>query len=155
MSRMVADRPDFVFTTATRPYTDAPGDFVPDNYLGIWDRFEDAGIPVLALRDTPWMFRDGVLFSPPDCLAAGGDADSCGLPRSEALNDRNPALDYVDRYPGLHLLDLSDAVCSAEVCRAVEGNVLVYHDEHHLSATYVRSMTDELERQLSSATGWF
>jgi peptidoglycan/LPS O-acetylase OafA/YrhL len=155
MSRMVADRPDFVFTTATRPYTDAPGDFVPGNYLGIWDRFEDAGIPVLALRDTPWMFRDGVLFSPPDCLAAGGDADSCGLPRSEALNDRNPALDYVDRYPGLQLLDLSDAVCSAEVCRAVEGNVLVYHDEHHLSATYVRSMTDELERQLSSATGWF
>lgn len=155
MSRMIADRPDFVFTTTTRPYTDAPGDFVPDNYLGIWDRFADNNIAILGLRDTPWMFRDGALFSPPDCLAAGGDADSCGLPRSDALNERNPTLDYADRYPQLTLLDLSDAVCSAEVCRAVEGNVLVYHDEHHLSATYVRSMADELERQLSAATAWF
>lgn len=155
MDSMIADRPDFVFTTTTRPYTDAPGDFVPDNYLGIWDRFAEHQIAILGLRDTPWMFRDGALFSPPDCLASGGDPDSCGLPRSEALNDRNPALDYDDRYPLLTLLDLSDAVCSAEVCRAVEGNVLVYHDEHHLSATYVRSMTDELARQLSAATGWW
>jgi peptidoglycan/LPS O-acetylase OafA/YrhL len=155
MDRMIADRPDFVFTTTTRPYTDAPGDFVPDNYLGIWDRFADSEIPILGLRDTPWMFRDGALFSPPDCLADGGDADSCGLPRADALNERNPTLDYVDRYPLLTLLDLSDAVCSSEVCRAVEGNVLVYHDEHHLSATYVRSMAEELARQLAAATAWF
>lgn len=155
MDRMIADRPDFVFTTTTRPYTDAPGDFVPDNYLGIWDRFADNEIPILGLRDTPWMFRDGALFSPPDCLASGGDADSCGLPRADALSERNPTLDYADRYPLLTLLDLSDAVCSSEVCRAVEGNVLVYHDEHHLSATYVRSMADELARQLSAATAWF
>ncbi|MDF2825265.1 MAG: oatA 6, partial [Mycobacterium sp.] len=107
MFGLIADRPDFVFTTTTRPYTDAPGDFVPDNYLGIWDRFAENNIAVLGLRDTPWMFRDGALFSPPDCLASGGDADSCGLPRSEALNDRNPALEYDDRYPLLTLLDLS------------------------------------------------
>lgn len=155
MAGLIADRPDYVFTTTTRPYTDAPGDFVPDNYLGIWDRFDDNNISVLGLRDTPWMFRDGALFSPPDCLASGGDADSCGLPRSDALNERNPALDYDDRYPLLTLLDLSDAVCSPDMCRAVEGNVLVYHDEHHLSATYVRSMIDELARQLAAATGWW
>lgn len=155
MTGLIAQRPDFVFTTTTRPFTDAPGDFVPDNYLGIWDRFADNNIAVLGIRDTPWMFRDGALFSPPDCLAGGGDPDACGLPRSEALNEQNPALDYADRYPLLTMLDLSDAVCSSEVCRAVEGNVLIYHDEHHLSATYVRSLKDELARQLSAATTWW
>ncbi|MGB3481376.1 MAG: acyltransferase family protein [Mycobacterium sp.] len=155
MDQLIADQPDFVFTTTTRPYTDAPGDFVPDNYLGIWDRLVDNNIAILGVRDTPWMFRDGVLFSPVDCLADGGDADDCGLSRSEALDDLNPTLDYADRYPLLNLLDFSDAVCSAEVCRAVEGNVLVYKDEHHLSPTYVRSMAPELSRQLSAATGWW
>ncbi|WP_232375080.1 acyltransferase family protein [Mycolicibacterium mengxianglii] len=155
INRLIADRPDFVFTTTTRPYTDGPGDFVPGNYLGIWDRLAENGIAILGLRDTPWMFRDGVLFSPPDCIAGGGDADSCGLPRSEALSESNPTFDYAGRYPLMSLLDLSDAICSAETCRAVEGNVLVYHDEHHLSATYVRSLADELARQLSDATGWW
>ena len=45
-------------------------------------------------------------------------------------------------------LDMSDAVCRPDICPAVEGNVLVYHDAHHLSATYMRTMTNELGRQV-------
>jgi hypothetical protein len=52
-------------------------------------------------------------------------------------------------------LDMSDAVCRADICPAVEGNVLVYHDAHHISATYMRTMTNELGRQLGPATGWW
>ena len=40
-------------------------------------------------------------------------------------------------------------------CRAIEGNVLLYHDAHHLSATYMRTMTPELGRQMGAATGWW
>lgn len=152
---LIADAPDYVFTTTTRPHIDAPGDFVPDNYLGIWDELAANGIPILGIRDTPWMFSNGTLFSPADCLAGGGDAENCGLPRSEALAERNPTLEYLSRYPSLAALDLSDALCRTDVCRAVEGNVLVYHDSHHLSATYVRSLADELARQLSAATVWW
>lgn len=155
MAQLIADKPDYVFMTTTRPYTDKPGDFVPDNYLGIWDELGSNGISILGVRDTPWMFRDGMLFSPLDCLADGGEPDTCGLPRSEALADDNPTLEYLDRYPMLLPLDLSDAVCAPDVCRAVEGNVTVYNDEHHLSATYVRTLVDELGRQVSEATGWW
>jgi len=52
-------------------------------------------------------------------------------------------------------LDMSDAVCRPDICRAVEGNVLLYHDSHHLSATYMRTMTAELGRQVGAATGWW
>jgi hypothetical protein len=31
----------------------------------------------------------------------------------------------------------------------------VYHDSNHLSTTYVRTLVDELSRQLSAATGWW
>jgi peptidoglycan/LPS O-acetylase OafA/YrhL len=155
MDSLVADRPDFVFTTTTRPLPDAPGDFVPDNYLGIWDTLAANDIAILGMRDTPWMYQDGMVFSPVDCLANGGDAESCGLPRSEVLADYNPTLDYLGRYPGIAPLDLSDAVCGPDFCRAAEGNVLVYHDAHHLTSTYVRTLTDELARQLADATGWW
>lgn len=155
LAQIVADRPDFVFFTTTRPVLDGPGDYVPDHYLGIWDELSANGIPMLGIRDTPWMLREGRFFSPVDCLAAGDDADTCGLAREEALQDRNPTLDHAADYPMMHLLDLSDAVCRPNICRAAEGNVLIYHDAHHLSGTYVRSLTGELGRQLADATGWW
>nr|WP_082949768.1 acyltransferase family protein [Mycobacterium sp. ACS4331] len=155
LARIIADRPDYVFFTSTRPILNGPGDYVPDYYLGIWDELSDNGIPILGMRDTPWMVRDGMFFSPVDCLSAGGDAQSCGLARHEALAPRNPTLKHLPNYPTMTALDLSDAVCRPDVCRAVEGNVLVYHDAHHLSATYVRTLADELGRQLAEATSWW
>ncbi|SRX81907.1 hypothetical protein MPP7335_03663 [Mycolicibacterium parafortuitum] len=155
MPMILADKPDFVFTTSTRPWNIKDGDVMPSQYLGIWKQFSDAGIPVLAMRDTPWMVRDGEPFFPSDCLASGGDAVSCGIERSKVLSDRNPTLDYLARFPLLKPLDMSDAVCRQDYCRAVEGNVLMYHDAHHISSTYMRTMTNELGRQLGLATGWW
>lgn len=155
MDKLVADHPDFVFTTATRPWNIKPGDVMPGTYIGIWKKLSDHHIPILGVRDTPWLVRDGDPFQPADCLASGGDAESCGIKRSEVLVDRNPTLDFVARFPLLKPLDLSDAVCDKEICRAIEGNVLVYHDSHHLSATYMRTMTGELGRQMGTATGWW
>ncbi|OBH19869.1 acetyltransferase [Mycolicibacter sinensis] len=155
MDKLIADRPDFVFTTATRPWNIKPGDVMPGTYIGIWKRLSENNIPILGVRDTPWLVRDGEPFQPADCLASGGDAVSCGIKRSEVLVDRNPTLDFVERFPLLKPLDLSDAVCDVDICRAVEGNVLIYHDSHHLSATYMRTMAGELGRQMGAATGWW
>lgn len=155
MAKLIADHPDFVFTTSTRPWNIKPGDVMPGTYIGIWQTLSDNRIPILAMRDTPWMVRNGKPFLPADCLAKGGNAVSCGIKRSQVLADRNQTLDFVARFPLLRVLDLSDAVCGPDICRAVEGNVLIYHDAHHLSATYMRTMTPELGRQLSAATGWW
>jgi peptidoglycan/LPS O-acetylase OafA/YrhL len=155
MAKLIKDRPDFVFTTSTRPWNIKPGDTMPGTYIGIWKQFDDNKIPVLAIRDTPWLVRDGKPFQPADCLAKGGDAVSCGIKRSQVLSERNQTLDYTSRFPLLKALDLSDAVCRKDFCRAIEGNVLVYHDAHHLSATYMRTMTPELGRQMGAATGWW
>jgi peptidoglycan/LPS O-acetylase OafA/YrhL len=155
MPRLLADHPDYVFTTSTRPWNVKDGDVMPSFYLGIWQAFQNAGIPVLAMRDTPWLVKNGEPFFPSDCLADGGDAISCGIKRSTVLSDHNPTLDYLAQFPLLKPLDMSNAVCRQDYCRAVEGNVLLYHDSHHISATYMRTMTNELGRQMAAATGWW
>jgi len=156
MDKLVADHPDYVFTTSTRPWNIKPGDVMPGFYIGIWKRFADNNIPVLAMRDTPWLVdSDGKPAIAADCLADGGNAISCGQQRSELLAPRNPTLDFVARFPNLKPLDLSDAVCRKDICRAVEGNVLIYRDSHHFTATYMRTLTPELGRQIGAATGWW
>jgi peptidoglycan/LPS O-acetylase OafA/YrhL len=155
MPRLIADHPNYVFTTSTRPWNIKDGDVMPGFYIGIWQELSDAGIPILAMRDTPWLVKDGKPFFPADCLADGGDAISCGIKRSAVLSDHNPTLDFVAQFPMLKPLDMSNAVCRQDYCRAVEGNVLLYHDSHHISATYMRTMTAELGRQIDTATGWW
>jgi peptidoglycan/LPS O-acetylase OafA/YrhL len=155
MAKVLADHPDYVFTTSTRPWNIKPGDVMPGTYIGIWQTFSDNNIPILAMRDTPWLVKDHQPFNPGDCLAKGGTAVSCGIRRADVLADHNPTLDFVGQFPLLKPLDMSDAVCRPDICRAVEGNVLVYHDAHHLSATYMRTLTNELGRQIAEATGWW
>jgi peptidoglycan/LPS O-acetylase OafA/YrhL len=155
MKRIVADRPDYVFTTATRPWNIKAGDVMPGTYVGIWQTLSDANIPILAMRDTPWLVRKGKPFFPADCLANGGNDISCGIRRSDVLARENPTLAWVPKFPLLKPLDMSDAVCRKDVCRAVEGNVLLYHDSHHISKTYMRTMADELARQIGAATHWW
>ncbi len=55
MAKLLADHPDYVFTTSTRPWNIKPGDVMPGIYIGIWKTFADNNIPVLAMRDTPWL----------------------------------------------------------------------------------------------------
>lgn len=155
MERLIADHPDYVFTTSTRPWNIKPGDVMPSTYIGIWQTLSDNNIPILAMRDTPWLVKNGQPFRPADCLAKGGDAVSCGINRSDVLSEHNQTLDFVQQFPLLKPLDMSDAVCRPDYCRAVEGNVLIYHDAHHLSATYMRTMIPELGRQMGAATGWW
>lgn len=155
MAKLVSDRPDYVFTTSTRPWNIKPGDVMPATYTGIWQTFSDNNIPVLAVRDTPWLVKDGQPFNPADCLAKAGNSTSCGIKRSELLSDRNGTLDFVGQFPLLKPLDLSDAICRPDLCRAVEGNVLIYRDPHHLTATYMRTLAPELGRQIAAITGWW
>lgn len=155
MDQLVSDHPDYVFTTSTRPWNIKPGDVMPSGYKGIWQKLSDNNIPILAMRDNPWFVQNGRPFQPADCLAKGGNAVSCAMDRADALADRNPTLDFVEEFSLLKPLDMTDALCRPEMCRAVEGNVLVYHDAHHVTATYMRSMAPELGRQIAAATGWW
>lgn len=155
MAKLVTDRPDYVFTTSTRPWNIKPGDVMPATYIGIWQTLSENNIPILAVRDTPWLVKNGKPFNPADCLAKSGNSESCGIKRSDVLSEHNTTLDFVAQFPLLKPIDMSDAICRPDFCRAVEGNVLIYRDAHHLTPTYVRTMAPELGRQIAAITGWW
>ncbi len=154
IDRVIADKPDAVLTNSTRPRDYEPGDWVPPDYVPIFDRFLDAGVPVLGMRDTPWPKNAKGTIDTPICLADGGDAESCGSRRSAVLSPEDPAAELAATRPDFHPLDMSDGICDAERCPAIVGNITVYKDPHHLSATYVRSLTDELGRQMEAQLPW-
>ncbi|RVW09055.1 acyltransferase [Prescottella agglutinans] len=149
-------RPDFVFSTSTRPTPEGPGDYTPDTYVALWQELAGRDMDVIALRDTPWLESDGVQYRAADCLARrGGTAESCGIDRADVLSAMDPAQAAAADLPTVRLLDLSDAVCRTDRCRVIEGNVLIYRDSNHLTATYVRTLTPELDRLLGPATDWW
>lgn len=157
LAALELDPPDYLFTTSTRTKDEGegPGDFTPFWYVDLWRTLDEYGIPVVAIRDNPWLFRDDVPYRAADCLANGGSSDSCGVARDEALDHVDPAIEASMFLPNVSLIDLSDALCRPTVCRVVEGNMLIYRDENHLTTTYVRSLTPDLEQQLGAATGWW
>ncbi|MEV0247207.1 acyltransferase family protein [Nocardia sp. NPDC050712] len=154
LDRLGEQRPDWVFLTATRPRPDR-GDGVPPEYLDVWTELSNRDLNVLAVRDTPWPRRDGVGYRAIDCLAHRGNAFSCGIDRATALDPENPALAPASAYPNVYPFDLTDALCRPDRCLAAEGNVLVYRDEHHVSASYARTLAPGLGREIGAITQWW
>ncbi|MFF3227200.1 acyltransferase family protein [Nocardia suismassiliense] len=147
-------RPEWVFTTGTRPRWD-DGDHVPPEFIDVWTALGDRGLNVLAIRDVPWLRRGEVHYRAVDCLAHRGSSFSCGIDRATALDPDNPADLPASRYPNVFPLDLSDAICRPDRCLVAEGNVLIYRDEHHLTASYARSLAPELGRRIGEITQWW
>ncbi|MFD9547327.1 acyltransferase family protein [Nocardia salmonicida] len=154
LNRLDADRPDWVFTTGTRP-RDEGGDETPADYLAVWTALSDRGLNVVAIRDTPWLRRGTVRYKATDCLAGGGNRRSCGMRREDALDAINPGLQPASAFPSVFPIDLTDAVCEPTLCAVAEGNILIYHDEHHLTASYSRSLAGPLGRELQPILGWW
>ncbi|MFI5779746.1 acyltransferase family protein [Nocardia sp. NPDC051570] len=149
-----AERPDWVFTTGTRP-ADEGGDETPDDYLDVWSALSQRGLNVVAVRDTPWLRRNGIRYRAIDCLADGGTPAGCGMRRADALAPVDPAAARAGAFPNVFPIDVTDAFCDRDVCPVVIGNVLVYHDEHHLTSSYSRTLAPELERRLRPILRWW
>ncbi|WP_405180027.1 acyltransferase [Nocardia sp. NBC_01377] len=155
LDRLAETRPEWVFAPGTRYRMHADGDEVPPEFLDIWTALSDRGLRVLAIRDTPRLRRDGIMYRAIDCLAHRGTAFSCGVERTTALDPQNPAEQPASAYPNVFPFDLSDSICRPDRCQVVEGNILIYRDEHHLTASYSRSLAPELGRQLGALTQWW
>lgn len=157
MTRLAQDKPDVIFTNSTRP-TEAedkrPGDYVPHDYVEVFDEFEERGQKVIAMRDTPWTHLENS-WNPPECLANGRKSQVCGVKQSVALAPADPARTIVAQFPNVTFLDYTKAVCKDGYCPAVVGNILVYRDTHHLTATFARSLVPALDKDLAKATGWW
>ncbi|MGV9860262.1 acyltransferase family protein [Gordonia sp. NPDC003425] len=152
MDRLAVDKPDVVFTNSTRPVENGPGDFVPTDYTDIFTQFRDRGQRVVAVRDNPWAHGK---LKPPECLAEGKKPQVCGVDRSLAMAATDPSRAIAPQFPNMSFLDYTDAMCTPTYCPAVVGNIVTWHDYHHLSATFVRSLIPAVDADLGRTVHWW
>lgn len=141
------DAPDLIVTTATRDR--GSDEHVPQGYLAQWQKVERLGIPILAIRDNPWFD-----FNVPDCVERhGADSARCRRKRSEVLAERTPWSAVPAIPANVRFADYSDLFCGSTDCQPVIGNVLVYFDSDHISATYARSLAPMVWADIARALG--
>jgi hypothetical protein len=147
----IADlRPDAVVTLASRDVRSGLTEQTPPGFVEQWWRLHELGIPVLAVRDNPRFD-----FSVPDCVQQyGRDSPRCGAEREAVYTAVPPYALLEDLPPNVSFLDVADAVCDATRCPAEIGNVLVYLDDNHLTASYTASMATLVEERVTAALGW-
>lgn len=146
LDEIAASPPDAVFTIGTRyAWNDdsIPGnEFVPEGYRRAWEALGRADVPVVALRDTPWLPEPA-----PDCLASQQTYDSCAVQAERVLDPENP-MERMALPDNVHAVDLNDIVCFEARCSYVQGNRVVYRDDNHLTRSYVVSIAPVLEARL-------
>lgn len=113
-----------------------------------WQPLIARGSQVVAIRDYP-KTDDASLA----CVEREGveAVDRCARPRADVLIQHDEMYLQALAIEGAHGIDLTDAFCDAEVCRTAAGNVKVYRDHSHISATYAATIGPLMEERLVEA----
>jgi len=158
VTRWLADSPgyDAILVTMARSRSLAvpgPGEDSVDaavrGLLEAWSTQSELGTRIIAIRDNPAMASDTVT-----CVASHVDRpnQACSRPAAEALGARDPLVEAVARDADARLVDLTDIYCPDDRCLAVIGNVVVFADRDHVTATWARTLApvlaDRIEAEL-------
>jgi len=151
LKKVLEMKPDLVVTTSTWTDPDPNAvEFMDPGWVPPIKSINDAGIPVVALRDTPRMHE-----AVPACLERNLDNyTACGSTTAENYLDASPDAAVAAQLPGTKFLDFSRFFCPDKRCPAVIGNVMVYKDDNHITRTYMESLTPYFETKFMAATGW-
>ena len=157
LAALAADPPDILMTSSGKRGAVGPGTTslsnmpaMADGLARSWQAAITAGSRVVVVRDNP--APTGVDVD--SCVAEHAeDLTRCTFTRADGLrvSGGQPQLDALKQVRQARLIDLTDAICPQAVCAPVIGNVLVYRQGSHLTATYVRSVAPRLQAALLDA----
>ncbi len=154
IDRLVKAHPTLILVTGTRGFAvvDGSGHLLSgDARTSAWEagmqrtlaRLIPAAGRVIMLADTPLSLVD-----PPVCLSAHPTSVlACATPVKSAINAAwlQEEQDLADA-EGVGFIDPTPWVCPSSPCPAILGNLLVYRDAGHLTATFAAALTDRLEQ---------
>ena len=151
-ARVAAMKPDVVLITSQMRVLAID----PTGMIQTIDNFRGAGARVLYLEDTPFAGKVGLI---PDCLALNSkDIQRCSSTRSdpstrlEGMIQRTVEIAAAKR-AGATLIDPLPWFCTATVCPPVIDGIVVYADNHHITATYDRWLASEMGQVLKRIIG--
>jgi peptidoglycan/LPS O-acetylase OafA/YrhL len=104
------------------------------------------GRPVVVLHSTPARLN---VTPPVDCVGEHfGDVQACDGKATDWIVDDPLYAAAESGGPNVHPVNMNDVICSPATCPAVIGGVIVMHDNDHLSATYVTTLSPFLESRI-------
>lgn len=130
-----------VYTSLSR-YTGYEDQIVVQGLIDVWQQLERHGTQVIAIADTPWL-----RFRPDDCLASKAPVE-CHADRDKVVPPADRLQLAASRMPSVKLIDMTDYICSPHICPVVIGNIVVWRDPHHLTATYSTALAPYLAQEL-------
>lgn len=112
-----------------------------------WEGIRASQSPrLIAIRETPRMSED-----PPSCLMREKTVPkSCDTLRQAAIGKDSLVALAAAKLGAVSIIDMNDTICGAESCPTSIGSVYVWRDKHHMTASYVRTLTDELSERVWS-----
>ncbi len=112
------------------------------------ERLRAVGSQVLVVADTP-RFET----APPTCLSENVEKSGicAGAPSTSLDAQLLAAEQAATRESGASYIDLNPYLCDASSCPAVIGDLLVYRDVNHLTATFARYLAPTLQEQVEEA----
>jgi hypothetical protein len=148
VAKIQALRPNLVLMSQS---DDAPGSTMPDRQFakGTADtvrQFTDRKIAVTFLADTPLPN-----FDVPGCVAGHlSTVDMCTFPLTRAyhLPTRRATAMKAAGSAGARVVDPVGWICGRSGCPVIVGNILVWRDTGHMTATYSRWLTPVLKSLL-------
>jgi len=133
------ERPDLVLISQSTGYPET----APKAMAAAWTRLIDMGLDVRPIRSTPILG-----FNPGKCIADSKNWTVDCAPTRDIAFRADPTAITADHLK-LRVLDLTDYLCDADRCPIVIGGTIVYRDQHHLTATFARSLSVAFEKELS------
>jgi hypothetical protein len=155
LARIARERPALVVTSSSVAYRVVEGGRVLDG---------DAGLAALAGADPQTLSRLARIvprvavltdaprppIDVPDCVATHlRELRRCAFPRRAAMARARVLAASAGRVRGVQLIDTASRFCLRRLCPAVIGDVLVYRQTGHITATYMRTLAPWLEEELS------
>ncbi|WP_084630639.1 acyltransferase family protein [Mesorhizobium sp. LSJC285A00] len=120
-------KPDLIFTSQSN-YGAVQQDVMIEGLRSLWGGLTDAGSQIVAIRNTPYM-----KFDPGECLSS--TPTKCVTKLSDIERSNVLAL-AAEGQKNVRAIDMLDAICGPQLCPAVVGNIIVWRDSHHLTASY-------------------
>lgn len=118
--------------------------------LDSWRRQAERGTRIIAIRDNPVPGAETLA-----CVVRNPSRanELCSFDRRAGLATFDGSIGAVRLLPGSHLVDLSDYYCHADTCPPIIGNVIVYRDADHITATFARTLAPFLMDELDKILG--
>jgi len=146
-------RPEVVVTSQSRAHkvygvADKESNIqaLADGMASRWLELNKLRLRIIVIADTPRMSQD-----PVKCLSSkGGSIEKCSTSVKKSVR-RDPILLAVNINKNVTLQSLNDYICDRDWCRPNKGQILIWRDSHHLTATYARWLSNKFTELLKLA----